>query len=108
MYSVIILSYLKLSKNLVSNSFWLVTKFFSLDISYRYILNDISQQDDALPMWIPQMVMVIGTFILATAFIDRLYQTIFFNYDELEIKWKVKDEKAIDQVNVSRDKYYGE
>ena len=75
---------------------------------FSYILNDISQQDDALPMWIPQMVMVIGTFILATAFIDRLYQTIFFNYDELEIKWKVKDEKAIDQVNDSRDKYYGE
>ena len=43
------------------------------------------------------MVMVIGTFILATAFLDRLYQTIFFNYEELEIKWKVKDEKAIDE-----------
>ena len=44
------------------------------------------------------MVMVIGTFILATAFIDRLYQTIFFNFEELEIKWKVKDEKAIDET----------
>ena len=64
---------------------------------FSYILNDISQQDDAWPMWIPQMVMVIGTFILATAFLDRFYQAIFFNYEELEIKWKVKDEKAIDE-----------
>ena len=74
---------------------------------FSYILNDISQQDDAWPMWIPQMVMVIGTFILAVAFLDRFYQTIFFNYDELEIKWKVEDEKAIEEVNNSRDKYYG-
>ena len=63
---------------------------------FSYILNDISQQDDAWPMWIPQMTMVFGTLILAIAFIDRLYQVIFFNYDELEIEWEVKDEKAIE------------
>ena len=64
---------------------------------FSYILNDISQQDDAWPMWIPQMVMVIGTLILAIAFIDRFYQSIFFKYEDLEIAWKVKDEKAIDK-----------
>ena len=63
---------------------------------FSYILNDISQQDDAWPMWIPQMVMVIGTLILAIAFLDRFYQSIFFKYEDLEIAWKVKDEKAID------------
>ena len=42
------------------------------------------------------MVMVIGTLILAVAFIDRFYQSIFFKYEDLEIQWKVKDEKAID------------
>ena len=42
------------------------------------------------------MTMVFGTLILAIAFIDRLYQVIFFNYDELEIEWEVKDEKAIE------------
>ena len=42
------------------------------------------------------MVMVLGTLLLAIAFLDRFYQTIFFNYDDLEIQWKVKDEKAID------------
>ena len=63
---------------------------------FSYILNDISQQDDAWPMWIPQMVMVTGTLILAIAFLDRFYQSIFFKYEDLEIAWKVKDEKAID------------
>ena len=63
---------------------------------FSYILNDISQQDDAWPMWIPQMVMVIGTLILAIAFLDRFYQSIFFKYEDLEVAWKVKDEKSID------------
>ena len=74
---------------------------------FSYILNDISQQDDAWPMWIPQMVMVIGTLILAVAFLDRFYQTIFFKFEDLEIQWKVKDEKAIDENDDSRNKYYG-
>lgn len=70
---------------------------------FSYILNDISQQDDAWPIWIPQMAMVIGTLILAIAFIDRLYQVIFFDYDELEKKWEVKDEKAIEDITSSNE-----
>ena len=42
------------------------------------------------------MVMVLGTLLLAIAFLDRFYQAIFFKYEDLEIQWKVKDEKAID------------
>lgn len=68
---------------------------------FSYILNDISQQDDAWPMWIPQMTMVIGTLILAIAFVDRFYQVIFFDYEELEVKWKVRDEKAIEDITSS-------
>ena len=64
---------------------------------FSYILNDISQQDDAWPMWIPQMTMVIGTLILAIAFVDRFYQVVFFNYDELEKKWEIKDDKQISE-----------
>ena len=70
---------------------------------FSYILNDISQQDDAWPIWIPQMAMVIGTLILAIAFVDRLYQVIFFDYDELEKKWEVKDEKAIEDITSSNE-----
>jgi TRAP-type C4-dicarboxylate transport system permease small subunit len=72
---------------------------------FSYILNDISQQDDAWPVWIPQMAMVIGTLILAIAFIDRLYQVIFFDYDELEKKWEVKDEKAIEDITSSTENH---
>jgi len=72
---------------------------------FSYILNDISQQDDAWPMWIPQMAMVIGTLILAIAFVDRLYQVIFFDYDELEKKWEVKDEKAIEDITSSTESH---
>jgi len=75
---------------------------------FSYILNDISQQDDAWPMWIPQMTMVIGTLILAIAFVDRFYQVIFFDYDELEEKWEIKDEKAIEDVSSQSEYYHGE
>ena len=75
---------------------------------FSYILNDISQQDDAWPMWIPQMTMVIGTLILAIAFVDRFYQVVFFNYDELEKKWEIKDEKAIEDVSLQSEYYNGE
>ena len=75
---------------------------------FSYILNDISQQDDAWPMWIPQMTMVIGTLILAIAFVDRFYQVIFFNYDELEKKWEIKDEKAIEDITLTQDYHQGE
>ena len=72
---------------------------------FSYILNDISQQDDAWPIWIPQMAMVIGTLILAIAFLDRLYQVIFFDYDELEKKWEAKDEKAIEDITSSTENH---
>ena len=74
---------------------------------FSYILNDISQQDDAWPMWIPQMTMVIGTLILAIAFVDRFYQVVFFNYDELEKKWEIKDEKAIEDASSQSEYYHG-
>jgi hypothetical protein len=43
-------------------------------------------------MYIPQASMVIGTLVLAIAFLDKLYQFIFVGYSETEMK----DDKAID------------
>ncbi|PLX37551.1 MAG: ABC transporter substrate-binding protein [Hyphomicrobiales bacterium] len=40
-------------------------------------LNDISQGQDATPIWIPQMAMAIGTCLLALAFADHLFRLIF-------------------------------
>lgn len=59
---------------------------------FSYIFNDVSQAEDALPMWIPQASMVFGTLVLAIAFLDKLYEFIFIGYSETEIK----DDKAID------------
>ena len=59
---------------------------------FSYIFNDVSQSQDATPMWIPQMSMVLGTFVLALAFLDKLYQFIFIGYTDTEIE----DDKAID------------
>jgi TRAP-type C4-dicarboxylate transport system permease small subunit len=39
--------------------------------------NDISQGQDASPIWIPQIAMCIGTVILAIAFIDHLLSLLF-------------------------------
>jgi len=39
--------------------------------------NDISQGQDASPIWIPQIAMCVGTVILAIAFIDHLLSLLF-------------------------------
>jgi TRAP-type C4-dicarboxylate transport system permease small subunit len=47
--------------------------FFALRFTIQsHTLHDISTSLDATPLWIPQIVMVIGTFALLVAFIDEL------------------------------------
>ena len=41
------------------------------------LINDISQGQDATPLWIPQLVMAIGTVVLAIAFADHLIRLLF-------------------------------
>lgn len=41
-----------------------------------YTLNDISQNVDATPLWIPQLSMAIGLFGLAVAFAEQLFVTL--------------------------------
>lgn len=50
--------------------------------SYKW--NEISQGQDAWPLWIPQLSMAIGTIILALACIDNLISIIFFGKDNIE------------------------
>ncbi len=40
------------------------------------LINDISQGQDATPLWIPQLVMAIGTVVLAIAFADHLIRLL--------------------------------
>lgn len=41
-----------------------------------YAFNDISQNVDATPLWIPQLSMAIGLFGLALAFAEQLFNTV--------------------------------
>ncbi len=45
---------------------------------WSYKLNDISQGQDATPLWIPQMSMAIGSVIFAVALFDNLVRVILF------------------------------
>lgn len=44
-------------------------------------LNDISQGQDATPLWIPQIPMAIGAILLAVALWDHLYRIIFSEHE---------------------------
>ena len=52
--------------------------WFAIKTAYwSYKLNDISQGQDATPLWIPQLTMCIGTTVFAIAMIDNLLQLLF-------------------------------
>ncbi len=50
--------------------------------SYRF--NDISQGQDAWPIWIPQVSMTIGTVLLAICAFDNLVSTLFTGRDNIK------------------------
>jgi len=50
--------------------------------SYRF--NDISQGQDAWPIWVPQTFMCIGVVIFAIAFIDHLSALLFVGQHRIE------------------------
>ncbi len=43
-----------------------------------YLINDVSQGQDATPLWIPQIPMALGTSILALALVDHFVRILFF------------------------------
>ena len=46
---------------------------FSLRLVWQsYAFNDISTANDAMPLWIPQITMALGTVVLFIAFVDEL------------------------------------
>jgi TRAP-type C4-dicarboxylate transport system permease small subunit len=48
--------------------------YYAVKTTYwSYKLNDISQGQDATPIWIPQLAMCLGTTVFAIAMIDRLH-----------------------------------
>jgi TRAP-type C4-dicarboxylate transport system permease small subunit len=49
-----------------------------------YVFNDISQGQDATPLWIPQVAMCVGLVILAIAFIDHLISLLVLGDHNIE------------------------
>lgn len=47
-------------------------------VGWSYELGDVSQGQDATPLWIPQLAMAAGSVLLALAFADHLVRLLFF------------------------------
>lgn len=56
---------------------WYVAYYTWRLIGFALKFKDVSQGQDATPLWIPQMPMLIGAIILAIALTDHLVQLIF-------------------------------
>ena len=51
----------------------LLSAFYSARLAWQsWKFHDISTSNDATPLWIPQLAMVLGTAVLAIAFVDEL------------------------------------
>ena len=52
--------------------------YYAIKANYwSHLLNDISQGQDATPIWIPQLAMSVGSVLLAICFWDNLCRLIF-------------------------------
>ncbi len=51
---------------------------------FSHLLQDISQDRDATPLWIPQLAMAVGTIVAAIAFIDQLIRAIVLGRTGIE------------------------
>ncbi len=53
-------------------------------VYWSWKLNDISQGQDAWPIWIPQLAMAAGTILFAIALVDNLYRILFLGSHGIE------------------------
>jgi TRAP-type C4-dicarboxylate transport system permease small subunit len=59
--------------------------YYAIKSTYEsYLFNDISQGQDASPIWIPQIAMCIGLVIFAIAFVDHLFSLLFLGDHNIE------------------------
>ena len=66
--------------------------YYAIKATYwSHLLNDVSQGQDATPMWIPQISMSVGTFVFALAMVDRFISIALFGFDESAEKTNAVD-----------------
>ena len=56
---------------------WFLARYAINLVSWSWKLGDVSQGQDATPLWIPQSAMAIGSVVFAIALTDHLLQLIF-------------------------------
>lgn len=57
--------------------------YFAIKTTYwSYLLGEVSQAQDATPIWIPQIAMAVGTVVLSIALIDLFVQILFPNVQQ--------------------------
>ena len=57
--------------------------YYAIKTTYMsYVLGEISQAQDATPVWIPQIPMAIGSVVLTIALIDLFSQVLFSDVDQ--------------------------
>lgn len=52
-------------------------------VYWSYQLNDVSQGQDAMPLWIPQIPMAIGVSVFALTFLDHFIRILLFGLDDI-------------------------
>lgn len=52
-------------------------------VYWSYRLGDVSQGQDAMPLWIPQVPMAVGAILLAVCFLDNLVTLILTGHDNI-------------------------
>lgn len=53
-------------------------------VNVSIMINDVSQGQDATPLWIPQIAMGVGTSLLFIAFVDNLYRIVILGTHGIE------------------------
>lgn len=70
-----------------------LTYYAAHNVYLSHLIDDISQGQDATPLWIPQSAVLIGSAIFAVALIDQLVQAIISacqNTQDDENQWEIK------------------
>lgn len=63
---------------------WYLAYYAGKGAYWSWKLHDISQGQDATPIWIPQIAMVLGSIFFAIALTDHLVNLIFFGDHRIE------------------------
>lgn len=63
---------------------WYVSWYAYRFVYWSWKFNEVSQGQDASPLWIPQLSMVIGSVILAVALTDHLIHVLFVGDHRIE------------------------